>query len=239
MTESLVLPYGDHPDQYVQCRLAQDAQRGTAVLIHGGYWREKYTADLMDPLIESFARHGWATVNVEYRRGPQASWPAPLDDVRAACHTAVEWVASTTAPGPMIGVGHSVGGQLVLLAASLLDGVVALAPVTDAARVYTDGLGDGAAQEYFRATPSDEPATYTAASPVQQLPGRTATLLVHGGDDTRVPLGHSLDYLKAAHEGGDPVSAYFPHRLSHLDAINPDSDHWEGVFNWMSYRTRS
>lgn len=233
MSEDLMLAYGDHPDQYVRCRPAQDAQRGTAVLVHGGYWRERHTADLMSPLVEDLVQRGWATVNVEYRRGPQAGWPIPLEDVRAACRVAADWAARTAIPGPLIGVGHSVGGQLALLAGSPLEGVVALAPVTDAFLVHEEGLGDGAAHEYFRVAPSEDPDLYERASPVRQLPVGRPALLVHGSDDDRVPLRHSLDYLVAVHAAGDAVTGYFPHQLSHLEVIDPGRDSWGQVVDWM------
>lgn len=233
MRESLVLAYGDHPDQYVRCRLAQNVQRGVAVLIHGGYWREQHTADLMTPLATDLARRGWATVNVEYRRGPQASWPAPLQDVQSACLTAVEWAAAGSISGPVIGVGHSVGGQLALLAGSPLGGVVALAPVTDASRIYTEALGDGAAKEYFGTAPSEDPGKYAQASPIKQVPAGRPILLMHGGTDARVPLSHSLDYLTASLDSGDDVTGYFPHQLSHLEAIDPSTAHWENAIRWM------
>jgi acetyl esterase/lipase len=234
MSEDRMLAYGDHPDQYVRCRPAQDAQRGIAVLVHGGYWRERHTADLMSPLAADLARRGWATVNVEYRRGPQAVWPTPLEDVRAACRVAADWAARASVPGPLIGVGHSVGGQLALLAGEPLDGVVALAPVTDAFRIHEEELGDGAAREYFRASPLEEPEQYAEASPFTQLPVGRPLLLVHGGDDDRVPLSHSLAYLAAARDAGDTVTGYFPPRLSHLAAIDPGHPSWEHAISWMA-----
>lgn len=77
---------------------------------------------------------GWTTVSP----GDDGGWPQAPDDVRAAL-VAVEssdWRQGV--PGPVIGVGHSVGGQLALLSADLLDAVVALAPATDAARAAGD-----------------------------------------------------------------------------------------------------
>ena len=233
MSRDMVLAYGDHPDQHVRCRSARTVQRGTAVLVHGGYWRERYTADLMDPLVENLAQRGWATVNVEYRRGPQSIWPIPLEDVRAACRVGANWAAAASVPGPVIGVGHSVGGQLALLAGESLDGVVALAPVTDPVLVHDEGLGDGAAQEYFRASPADEPDTYSQASPLRQVPVGRPVLLVHGTDDDRVPVRHSLDYLAAALGEGETVSGWFPHQLSHRAAIDPATSSWEKVAEWM------
>lgn len=234
MPNSKTLVYGTHPDQQVQCRVAPEGRRGTAVLVHGGYWRERFTAELMDPIVEDLSRRGWATANVEYRRGPQAVWPAPLGDVRAGCAAVAAWAQEEGIAGPLIGVGHSVGGQLALLTGAPLDGVVALAPVTDAVRTYAEKLGDDAAAEYFRATPAQAPERYAGASALAQLPVGRPTLLVHGGDDDRVPVGHSLDFLGAALAAGDAVTGLILPRLSHLAAIDPTAEHWPAVADWMA-----
>ena len=53
------LIYGEHPDQYVDLfknSLATNA--GIAVLVHGGYWRTEFTAELMDPLVSFLQARG-------------------------------------------------------------------------------------------------------------------------------------------------------------------------------------
>ena len=231
--------YGDHPDQYVEFMPADGPRRGVAVLVHGGYWRERHTLELMRPFALGLAAAGWEVANVEYRRGPGAAWPVPLEDVRAACVLAD---AARRAPGrdqregpagPLIGIGHSVGGQLALLAGRPLDAVVALAPVTDTARTHAEALGEGAAEEYFGGGPVDDPARYADASPIARLPLGRPALLVHGGDDDRVPVRHTLDFLAAALESGDAVDAVLPHRLGHREAIEPGNASWPGMLEWL------
>src|ERR671929_2384781 len=52
----------------------------TAIVIHGGFWRNRYGLDLMDRLCADLARRGIAAWNVEYRRigGAGGGWPGPL-----------------------------------------------------------------------------------------------------------------------------------------------------------------
>lgn len=232
--------YGSHPDQYVEFIPAVGPRRGMAVLVHGGYWRERHTLELMRPLALSLAAANWEVANVEYRRGPEAAWPLPLEDVRAACALADTVRCDPDRnrrggpAGPLVGVGHSVGGQLALLAGGPLDAVVALAPVTDTVRTYEEGLGEGAAEEYFGCGPSGDPGRYADASPGARLPVGRAVLLVHGSDDDRVPVRHTLDFLAAALEAGDAVDAVLPHRLGHREAIEPASASWHGVLEWMA-----
>lgn len=190
----------------------------------------------MDSLAESLLSAGWAVANVEYRRGTDTQWPAPLDDVRAAIAAVRAHAASPSLA--LIGIGHSVGGQLALLTAPLLDAVVALAPVTDLARTYREGLGEDAVREFFGISPEEDPALYRAASPLAQAPGDTPTLVVHGDSDVRVPVEHSRRYLAAVVAAGGTVSRQEHPGLGHIELIDPEAVHWPGVLDWMAEHSR-
>lgn len=245
--------YGPHPDQWLRVAQAAVAEgtaaRGIAVLVHGGYWRAHLTASLMDPLATAVREAGWHVANVEYRRGPEAVWPAPLDDVREACHAVASWWESQAdGVGPIVVIGHSVGGQLALLTAAAatataaaasasgsagVDAVVALAPITDAPRTFDEGLGEDAAAEYFGGAPAEFRERYDDASPIRRLPIGRPTLLVHGADDERVPLEHSIAFARAARQAGDQLDLDAPHRLGHLDIIGPANACWARILKWM------
>ena len=89
-----------------------------AVVIHGGFWRERYGRDLTDPLCADLARRGWAAWNLEYRRlgdgpGGGGGWPATGEDVLAG----TAHLAQLDAPldlGRVVTAGHSAGGQLAV-----------------------------------------------------------------------------------------------------------------------------
>jgi acetyl esterase/lipase len=233
-----VLRYGSSSAQIVECWDPSSQTGdcpGVAVLVHGGYWRSRFDASLMTPLLEALTRRGWATANVEYRStGNGGGWPTTLNDVHAALDalTASDWRKRWN--GPTVGMGHSVGGQLLLLSAHQLDALVALAPVTDVVRTYHEGLGDDAAANFFGNGPDHIPDVYKAASPVQQLPLGVPALVVHGSSDGRVPLAHSLNYVEQAHRKGDPIDLFVYHHLDHLTNIDPSGDHWSAVVEWMS-----
>ncbi|MET8141114.1 alpha/beta hydrolase fold domain-containing protein [Sphaerisporangium sp. NPDC005288] len=84
-----------------------------AVLVHGGYWRSIWQADLMDALAIDLARRGYATWNLEYRRPDLHGWDATTRDVASG-------LAALTALGVpldldrVVVLGHSAGGQLAL-----------------------------------------------------------------------------------------------------------------------------
>lgn len=235
--ERFTLRYGGSSQQYVDCLPAvvqPGAPHGTVLLVHGGYWRAQFDATLMEPLATEFQRRGWQVGNVEYRRhGNGGGWPETIEDVRAAIQavTGSAWCAA--ASGPVVGVGHSVGGQLALLAGSGLDAVIALAPVTDTARTFHERLGEDAAAGFFGAGPEQLPDQYEDSSPVRRLPLGVPALVVHGTNDARVPVSHSHDYVRAACAAGDRVTLLEPAGLDHLAAISPAAAHWDAVFTWL------
>jgi acetyl esterase/lipase len=216
--------YGPDPQQHVELWPAEDP-RGTILLVHGGYWRERFTAELMLPLVAPLGERGWTVANAEYRRvGTGGGWPATIEDAGAAVE-----LTRAIAPGPLVVVGHSVGGQLALLHAARADAVVALAPVTDLVRGYDEGIGEDAVAGFMQRTPAEDPAAYAAASPLTTTPP-CPVLVVHGADDARVPIAHTRDYV-AAH----PAVVLQEHaELSHLALIDPAAPHWAGVHGWLS-----
>lgn len=222
------LSYGDEPDQFVTLYESTAGGDGAVLLVHGGYWRSALTEELMNPLVEYFLREDIAVANIEYRRGPENAWPIPIEDVSAAVQLVRKHVS-----GHLCGIGHSVGGQLVLLANQNLDSTVALAPVTDTARVHTEGLGDDAAPEYFQRSPEEAPSVYASSSAVHQGAVEVPTLVVHGANDDRVPLRHSLDYTAAQWTAGAPVDTLFLHSLDHLECIQPQHSAWRYINDWV------
>jgi len=207
---------------------------GVVVLVHGGYWRAKSDRSLMSDLAADLLSRGWSVCNVEYRRTSNGGgWPQTGNDVRAGFETARIFAREQGDNFPLIAIGHSVGGQLALLGADLLDAVVALAPVTDVARTEREGLGEGAAVEFMGTLSSEDPAAYRQASPIRQLPANVPVLVVHGDNDSRVPLEHSQDYVRAARELGGDVELDVVRGLSHLEAIDPQSGHWQEVLRWI------
>ncbi|WP_164479222.1 alpha/beta fold hydrolase [Nakamurella antarctica] len=235
------LAYGSDEDQQVSFGWPDSGRvpRGVVALIHGGYWRSRYDASLMDPLAGSLRENGWMTANIEYRRGRSNPWPAPLVDIRAALVLVRDYARAKSVGGPRISVGHSVGGQLALLTAELTDGVVALAPVTDVGRTYREKLGEDAALEYFGASPELAPSLYREASPTQQPLSDTPLLILHGINDDRVPISHSRDFMAVAQPQVSRAELIEYEQLSHRDAIDPAAVHWSDALTWIAAITAS
>ena len=229
---SAVQRYGPDPQQHVAVWPAvAGGGRGTILLVHGGYWRAQFTADLLLPSVGPLRELGWAVANAEYRRvGTGGGWPSTVEDAARAIDLARE-----AAPGPLVVIGHSVGGQLALLHAARADAVVALAPVTDLVRGFAEGIGEDAVIDFMGMTPDEAPAAYAAASPISLTPP-CPVLVVHGADDARVPVAHTRDYVAATRAAGADVELHEHPELSHLALIDPAAPHWAGVHDWLDAR---
>ncbi|MEV4899518.1 hypothetical protein AB0K48_60400 [Nonomuraea sp. NPDC055795] len=82
------VPYGPHPDQWADLYLPPAAVASSGglpviVLVHGGYWRSIWAADLMEPLAADLVGRGFAVWNLEYRRPDLHGWQATTADVAA------------------------------------------------------------------------------------------------------------------------------------------------------------
>jgi acetyl esterase/lipase len=98
--------YGDDPSQFGELSGAGPV----AVLIHGGFWRDRYDLTLMEPLAADLVARGWAAWNIEYRRlGSGGGVPETLDDVAAA----IDFLAELDGVdlSRVVAIGHSAGGS--------------------------------------------------------------------------------------------------------------------------------
>ena len=111
--------YGDDPAQFAELSLpAGDTAAPVAVVIHGGFWRQRYDLSLGRPLAATLPARGWAALNVEYRRvGGGGGYPATLDDVSAAID-ALAGVDAALDLDTVVTIGHSAGGHLAAWAAT-------------------------------------------------------------------------------------------------------------------------
>ena len=217
------IPYADHPAQFVELTRPAGRSRGTVVVIHGGFWRERYDCSLGRPLAADLAARGWTAVNVEYRRvGNGGGVPATLDDVAAA----VRLVVGLDVDGPLVTLGHSAGGHLAAWAATADLGVthvVSQAGVLDLTQAALDRLGDGAVQAFVGGEPGDVPDLYALADP--SLRTTTApTWCVHARDDEDVPFSQSEHFVER-HEGATLVEV----SGGHFGVIDPVHPAWAAV----------
>ena len=202
-------------DVYLPTGPAPAGGRPAVVAIHGGGWcggsRISYGRSAA-----VLARHGYAVISLDYRlSGPASpSWPENIEDVREA----VRWVRRHASefgidPGRIAAMGASAGGHLAALLGTDPDGptgaegpahpagevsarvqaVIDFYGPTDLRALYTlhqDPTGSIAL--FLGGTPDDAPGRYEAASPIRHVSrDDPPMLLIHGDDDSRVPLDQS------------------------------------------------
>jgi acetyl esterase/lipase len=235
--------YGSDPSQFGELHLPDgEGPHPVAVVLHGGFWRDRYDLRLMDALCADLARRGIAAWNVEYRRlGGGGGWPATFDDVAAA----IDRLADLDAPLDLrrvAAVGHSAGGHLALRAATRerprvpVTAAVGQAAVTDLAQAARLDLSGGVVAELLGGSPETAPERYAAASPIERLPAGVPVLLVHGARDDTVPVSLSRDYRRAAAAAGDACDLVVGERDGHFEHLDPASAAWGTVIRWLCER---
>ena len=233
------ISYGKEPDRVGDLRVPESADRHpVAVILHGGFWRDVWTRDLMDGIAVDLTARGWATWNVEFRRvGLGGGWPMTFDDV-AGAFDALGDLADEHALDldRVVAVGHSAGGHLALWAAArpgfgpgvpgadpevTVGGVVATAPVSDLAFAAEHAVGGRAVQDLLAAG-----GEYPDVSPAAMVPLGVPQAIVHGTDDDVVPAAMSAAYSGAAADAGDAVVYHELAGTGHYEVLDPSSEAW-------------
>jgi acetyl esterase/lipase len=181
--------------------------RPAVLLIHGGGWRAGDKASL-DPEAERLALLGYDAFSVDYRLAPAHPYPAAVDDV----HAAVRWLRDPAQvqrfgldPHRIGALGSSAGAHLAGMLATLGRGpldrgarvaaavswsgpmdfvdfpAVALTPQQQAAVKNSIGA-------FLGCLPTACTATAKAASPIAQVDGTDAPMLLINSDAELVPL---------------------------------------------------
>lgn len=226
-------PYGGDPSQWGELFLpeppAGGEHRGVVVVIHGGYWRSQYGAELGEPLAKDLAAHGMAAWNLEYRRaGNGGGWPNTFADVLAGIDKLEDLAARHSLNlGRVVALGHSAGGHLAAWAAGRnklaglgmpdadrqvtrsaeaaavhLTGVVSQSGLLNLAEAERLNLSNGAVSNLAGGPPSKYPLRHRYADPMNALPLGVPVYAVHGSEDTTVPLSQSQSYVQAAAAAG-------------------------------------
>jgi acetyl esterase/lipase len=188
--------YGDDPSQWGELFLPEVAEpRGVVVVIHGGYWRSQYGAELGEPLARDLAAHGTAAWNLEYRRaGNGGGWPRTFADVLAGIDKLRD-----------IAGEHGLGLDKVGDGEVHLTGVISQSGVLNLADAERLNLSNGAVSNLMGGSSDKYPKRHKYADPMSALPLRIPVYAVHGTEDDTVPLSQSEAYVGAAKAAGAPV----------------------------------
>lgn len=250
--------YGEDENQFGDLRLPDgNGPFPVAIIIHGGFWREKFRLDQMDRLAEELTARGIATWNIEYRRIGQTGggWPGTfLDNAEAADYVRTLAIHYPLDVDRVIAIGHSAGGHLALWMAARqklspssmltashnplhVKGVISLAGVGDLAlmheihyrRELNMGIQDNPTRDLLGGRPDDVPGRYEEGSPQSLLPIEVPLVLIHGFLDVNVPIGVSMQFEAAAKLAGDKVLLKTIADAEHFSMIDPTSAAWPEI----------
>ena len=208
MPTPLAIPYGDHPSQFGELALPDGEPRAVVVVVHGGFWRQRFDLELGRPLAADLA----AALDLLAERD------LPLDRVVAVGHSAGGHLATWLAARPGLPPDTPGAGPAVRL-----HGVVSQAGVLDLVDAERNGVGNGAATDLLGGGPDDVPDRYALASPVERLPIGVHVVCVHGTADVNVPIRQSERFVAAA---GDEAELVALAGVEHFALIDPATHAW-------------
>jgi acetyl esterase/lipase len=154
-TELVYTVSGGRP-RLLDLYIPSGAERPLPVIVwlHAGGWRSGSRKSAPD-LSRHFAMHGFAMASIDYRVSGEATFPAPLHDVKAA----IRWLRTN-------GGGYGLdGGRIGLWGASAGGHLATLAALTP--RDELGGSDTGASEH--RDVPTDVQAVVTAYAPIDFL----------------------------------------------------------------------
>jgi acetyl esterase/lipase len=217
-------------------------------VVHGGYWRARYSLEHIGHLCAALVAAGVATWSLEYRRlgNHGGGWPGTFQDVaQGADHLRALGGTYPLDLARVVAVGHSAGGHLAAWLGGrhriapesplhspqplVLRGIVPLAGVLDLWRAWELRLSRGVAKQLMGGTPAQHAERYAAGSPMALLPIGIRQILLHGTADDAVPFLISRDYAEAARAAGDAVELVTLPGAGHFEVIDPRSQEWPHV----------
>ena len=243
------LHYGQDVLQFGDLRLPHGAgPHPVAIVIHGGFWRARYGLAYAGHMAAALAAAGIATWNVEFRRigNPGGGWPGTFLDTAAVA----DYVRDLAKKYPLnlervISVGHSAGGHLAVWLAARhriqqvdklagadpirLRGAISLAGIVDLRRAWELKLGGGAVEELMGGPPAKVAERYRTGSPIELVPLGVKVRLLHGTEDSHVPIEIGNGYQKAASRAGDDARLVVLGGADHFALVDPRSEHWAAV----------
>jgi acetyl esterase/lipase len=239
-----IVRYGPHrtnvADIWHRADLPRDGKAPVLLQVPGGAWAIGMRRPQAYPLMSHMAERGWICVSMAYRVSPRNTWPAHIVDVKQALAWVKENIAEYGGDPDFVAItGGSAGGHLTALAALTPNevewqpgfehadtSVVAAVPIYgrydwfttkgDGRREFVGLLQRMVVKKPFRANLQ----TYLDASPITKVrPDAPPFFILHGRDDSIIPVGEGREFAAALEEKSDAPVAYaeIPHAQHAFD----------------------
>jgi acetyl esterase/lipase len=232
--KSSTVQYGPHKrvnraDIWRRSDLPRDGKAPVLLQVPGGAWVFGMRRPQSYAILSHMADRGWVCVSIDYRVSPRHTWPDHIVDVKRA----LAWVKQNIAdvggnPNFVVLTGGSAGGHLAALAAltpndarfqpgfaDVDTSVVAAVPVYGR---YDWSSTEGAGRAEFVAflerfvvkrRQADDPQIFLDASPINRLSSDAPPFFVlHGRDDSLIPVSEARDFVSALREVSTSPVAY-------------------------------
>jgi len=195
--------------------------RPAIVQVHGGAWISGFKWAQGVPLLGQLASLGWVGFNVDYRLSPRAAFPAHLVDVKRA----IAWVREHAEdygvdPSFIVVTGGSAGAHLAALvgltagdpqyqpgfeaADASVAAVAAFYGIYDLTerRRSLGRVARWALERWvMKARYEDDPEAFVRASPIERVrPDAPPFFVVHGGEDTVIPVEGAREFVERLQE---------------------------------------
>lgn len=207
------IPYGDWPREVFDLFLPPAEFSGTAIFVHGGYWRA-FDRQSWSHLAAGPLARGWAVAMPSYDLCPDVR----IRDITLQIAAAVQAIAART-EGPMALTGHSAGGHLVarMLDPSILPKsvaervrtVVPISPLADLRPLLQTSMNDDLRLDIAEAT---------AESPIFMADRHPSEVAVWVGENERPALIDQARWLSEAW-GADLVIEPGRHHFDVIDLL--------------------
>ena len=200
--------YGADPAQVYDVRLPAGHAAGDdrVVVVHGGFWRERFDRAHAACQAQAFADAGYPVAVVEYRRTgmPGGGWPGTVR--RRARRPWPRCAPTPTCPDRLVLVGHSAGraprglGRQPAVGRTAWPAWSSLAGCVDLAGAHAQRLGDGAVEAFMGGAPEDAAGGVCRGRPGAAVPSGAGRPGARGR--RRRGAGGGLPVLRRPHGRG-------------------------------------
>ena len=199
-------------------RLAPPDQAPVMVYVHGGAWVIGEKREQGKPMMFELVARGWVCVAINYRLSPKATWPDHIVDTKRAVAWVKEHIAEYGGDPTFVAVsGGSAGGHLcALLALSAGDpayqpgfenidtSVQACVPFygvmdltgSPEANLFGRGTLELLERRVMKVEEAEHPEVFRDASPTFRVRADAPPFVLHGANDTLVPVETARTFVR-------------------------------------------